>query len=101
MNSILVGMPGAFTFAIVHNMAHKHMHEFVQLFAKNMSETKSRFMGVAGGNPNDRGNANKTKMNSDSVHIGGSNSHFNVTTTSGSFFYNKDASNRHLNQNEQ
>jgi len=69
---------------------------------KGMSETKSRFNGPAGAVASmaDRA-ANKSKMNGDSVHIGGTNARFTNMTTSGSFFYNKDASNRHLNTNEQ
>ena len=69
---------------------------------QSMSETKSRFNMPAGlgGNMADR-NANKSKMQGDSVHIGGNNARFSQMTTSGTYFYNKDASNRHLNTNEQ
>jgi len=69
---------------------------------KNMSETKSRFSGPAGiGAGVSERKANASKMQGDSVHIGGTNANFNNMTTSGSFFYNKDNANRHLNTNEQ
>jgi hypothetical protein len=40
-------------------------------------------------------------MTKDSVNIGGTNNNFGSSTTSGSFFYNKDSANRMANTNEQ
>lgn len=66
-----------------------------------MSETKSRYIGPAGaGGMADRAH-NASKMQGDSVHIGGANNSLNTMTTSGTFFYNKDGANRNLNSNEQ